>query len=56
MLWDSTATTPELVPVPDWHKQLLDERLDEYRRDGDSGRPWQKVMDEIEAELDRPRG
>ena len=27
-IWDSLAATPEDVPVPDWHKQELDRRLD----------------------------
>jgi putative addiction module component (TIGR02574 family) len=27
-IWDSLATTPEDVPVPDWHKAELDRRLD----------------------------
>ena len=27
-IWDSLAATPENVPVPDWHKEELDRRLD----------------------------
>jgi putative addiction module component (TIGR02574 family) len=27
-IWDSLATTPEDVPIPDWHKAELDRRLD----------------------------
>jgi len=27
-IWDSLAVTPEDVPVPDWHKEELDRRLD----------------------------
>ena len=26
-LWDHIAAHPEQVPVPDWHRQVLDERL-----------------------------
>ena len=27
-IWDSLAASPENVPVPDWHKEELDRRLD----------------------------
>jgi putative addiction module component (TIGR02574 family) len=27
-IWDSLATSPTDVPVPDWHKTELDRRLD----------------------------
>jgi putative addiction module component (TIGR02574 family) len=26
-LWDRIAIRPEEVPVPDWHRQILEERL-----------------------------
>jgi putative addiction module component (TIGR02574 family) len=26
-LWDRIAATPEQVPVPEWHREILDERL-----------------------------
>jgi len=25
--WESLAQNPEHVPVPDWHRELLDDRL-----------------------------
>ena len=28
-VWDSIAATPEAVPVPDWHREELDRRLDQ---------------------------
>ena len=27
-VWDSIASSPDAVPVPDWHKAELDRRLD----------------------------
>jgi putative addiction module component (TIGR02574 family) len=27
-IWDSIAVAPEAVPVPDWHRDELDRRLD----------------------------
>jgi hypothetical protein len=29
-LWDRIAATPETIPVPDWHREVLDERLKEH--------------------------
>ena len=56
-LWDSLALeTPEAVPVPEWHKREIERRLAAYRRDGDRGRPWREVLDEIDAELGRTPG
>jgi putative addiction module component (TIGR02574 family) len=26
-VWDSIAATPESIPVPEWHKEVLDHRL-----------------------------
>ena len=26
-LWDRIAATPETIPVPDWHHEMIDERL-----------------------------
>ncbi len=28
-IWDSLAVAPEDVPVPDWHREELDRRLDQ---------------------------
>jgi putative addiction module component (TIGR02574 family) len=50
-LWDRIAAAPEEVGVPDWHRQLLRERLAEYRSDPSAGRPWREVRDELLREL-----
>jgi len=36
------------VPVPDWHRELIRERLDTYRADPSGGRPWSDVRAELE--------
>jgi len=55
-LWERIAAAPEEVSVPDWHRQLLRERLAEYRGDPRGGRPWREVRDELLRELaDRKR-
>ena len=40
--WASLAASPESVPVPDWHRQLLDERLADPSEVG--SRTWDDVM------------
>lgn len=50
-LWDRISAAPEEVGVPDWHRQLLSERLAEYRNDPEAGRSWREVRDELLGEL-----
>jgi len=48
-LWDRIAATPEAVPVPDWHREVIDERMNK------SGtvvrRPWAKFRDELQTRI-----
>lgn len=40
-LWDRIAATPETIPVPDWHREILDERLKDLEADPAAGdRRW----------------
>lgn len=55
-LWDRIAAAPEEVSVPDWHRQLLRERLAEYRSDPRGGRPWREVRDELLRQLAARKG
>ena len=50
-LWDRIAAAPQEISVPDWHRQLLRDRLSEYRNDPKAGRPWRDVRDELLREL-----
>jgi putative addiction module component (TIGR02574 family) len=54
-LWDRIAATPDRVPVPDWHKAVLDERLAELEANPDDAVPWEQVRDELRAKLRRVR-
>ncbi|MEQ9319869.1 MAG: addiction module protein [Polyangiaceae bacterium] len=46
-LWDRIAADPERVPVPDWHRALIKERL----ASGSPSRPWSEVRRDIEEKL-----
>jgi putative addiction module component (TIGR02574 family) len=51
-VWDSLAADPSTVPLAEWQRLELDRRLDEMEREGATGIPWNRVLDEIEG---RPR-
>ncbi|MEZ4223527.1 MAG: addiction module protein [Polyangiaceae bacterium] len=46
-LWDQIVERADL-PIPDWHRELLRERLDAYRADPTAGRPWGEVRAELQ--------
>jgi len=50
-LWDRIAATPGQVPVPDWHRNIIRERLESYRTHPDAGRSWMDVRTEITNKL-----
>lgn len=42
-LWDSIASDPEGVDVPDHHKSILEKRLQTLEQDKADGSSWKKV-------------
>jgi len=46
-LWDFIAETPDLVPVPESHKQILDQRLAAYKAGPNQAEPWSQTRDNI---------
>jgi putative addiction module component (TIGR02574 family) len=55
-LWDRIAARPENVPVPEWHQQLVSDRLAEYRNEPKAGRSWRESRDDLLRDLaDRRR-
>jgi putative addiction module component (TIGR02574 family) len=49
-IWDSIAELPESVPVPEWHKDELEKRLDAYRANPKEGSPWYEVRERLLGE------
>ena len=47
-LWDSLSDDPSAIPLTDAQIAELERRLAEYRRDGDPGQPWRKVLDALQ--------
>ncbi len=53
-LWDRIAAKPDEVPVPDWHRKVIEERLQEYRAAPDEGKSWKEVREQVERALREP--
>ena len=42
-LWDRIAARAEDVPVPEWHREILRERVAAFETNPEEGRPWEDV-------------
>jgi putative addiction module component (TIGR02574 family) len=51
-LWDRIAATPESIPVPEWHREILDERLKDLEADPNAGDSWDVVQERLRGKLD----
>ena len=51
-LWDRIAASADQVPLHEWQRQLLEERLAAHRAaDSSEARPWGEVLDRLEGRL-----
>ena len=50
-LWDRIAATPEQALVPDWHREVLDERLKDCEANLHTGESWDVVRDRLRDKL-----
>ena len=46
-IWDSIASQAEVIELTDNEKRIIDERLDAYHRNPDSGSLWKDVYKRI---------
>jgi putative addiction module component (TIGR02574 family) len=46
-LWDSIPDTPEALPVPDWHRRELEQRLAAADAAPEAAVPWEQVRDRL---------
>ncbi len=54
-LWDRIAASDETVPVPEWHKAIIHQRVNELETAPDSVVDWAEVRDQITRDLHRFR-
>ena len=50
-LWERIAAQPEQVPVPNWHREVLDQRLAALNKNPDEGKNWDDFDRELTVEL-----
>jgi putative addiction module component (TIGR02574 family) len=50
-LWESVEVTAHQPPLPDWQRQILDERIAADDADPEAGSPWQEVKQRILSSL-----
>lgn len=53
-LWDRMSARPEDVPVPEWQRKLVRERLAAHERGEGATIPWSTVRQEAEDLLRKP--
>lgn len=46
-LWDSIEGPSESEPVPDWHLEVVRERVARHRAHPEEALPWEEVRDEL---------
>jgi hypothetical protein len=55
-LWGRVLAHAEDLPLPDWHHNIIADRLAEYRAGlAGAGRPWVEVRKDLRAELEKVR-
>ncbi len=50
-LWDRIAAVPERLPTPEWHREILDERLKEFEANPTAGESWDVVRERLRDKL-----
>ena len=42
-IWDSIVLSPDVISITDTQKQELDDRLELYNQDPDTGKSWEEI-------------
>jgi len=53
LLWDRIAAQLDRVPVPEWHRQVLNQRLAAHEANPEATIAWEEARDEIRSKLGR---
>jgi len=49
----NTSRGSETVPVPAWHREILDQRLKDLDANPDAGDSWDVVQERLRRKLDK---
>ncbi len=50
-LLNYVASGERYVEIPDWHREILEKRLAQYRENGFEGTPWEEFEEELDKEF-----
>jgi putative addiction module component (TIGR02574 family) len=53
-LWDRIAASPDQVPISEWHREVLAERLQDYEANPEAGESWDVVRERLHGKLRQP--
>jgi putative addiction module component (TIGR02574 family) len=51
-LWERITASPDTIPVPHWHRGILDERLKDDQDAPEAGDTWEVVQERLRKGLD----
>ena len=51
-LWDRIAASPETIPVPQRHREILDQRVKDLEANPEAGDSWGIVQERLRRTLD----
>ncbi len=54
-LWDRIAAKPDAIPVPDWHLEVIEQRMLKGHADFHKGRSWDDFREELRTKLRQSR-
>jgi len=49
-IWDTLQPTADELPLTEEQREMVDQRLEEHRRDPSSAIPWEEVRARMESE------
>ena len=52
-LWDRIAATPETIPIPNWHREIVDERRKDFEADPAAGDSWDVIQERLRKKFDK---
>ena len=55
-LWDRIASPSAPLPLPEWHRDVIRDRLAAHRKHPERAAPWPEVRAQIEEALRKRRG
>ena len=55
LLWDRITTPPATIDVPEWHREVIAERLRDLDFDPNSGDQWEVVQKRLRQRLQTKR-